>query len=103
MIRFIIAATFLALFCLFSWPLFGIVNIIGKFNPKKKVTVSQNIAVWGFKVILKLCGTTMDVKGLENVPKDVPVLYVANHRRFIWYRPESAWTARMHLLWRSVW
>ena len=82
MIRFIIAVTFLALFCLFSWPLFGIVNIIGKFNPQKKVTVSQNIAVWGFKVILKLCGTTMDVKGLENVPEDVPVLYVANHRSY---------------------
>ena len=82
MIRFIIAASFLALFCLFSWPLFAVVNIIGKFNPQKKVTVSQDIAVWGFKVILKLCGTTMDVKGLENVPEDVPVLYVANHRSY---------------------
>lgn len=82
MIRFICAAFFLALFCLFSWPLFGLVNIVGLFNPKKKVTMSQNIAVWGFKVILKLSGTTMDVKGLENVPADVPVLYVANHRSY---------------------
>lgn len=82
MIRFIVAASFLALFCLFSWPLFGIVNIIGMFNPQKKVTVSQDIAVWGFKVILRLCGTTVNVKGLENVPEDVPVLYVANHRSY---------------------
>lgn len=82
MIRFIVAASFLALFCLFSWPLFGIVNIIGFFNPQKKVTVSQDISVWGFKVILKLCGTTINVKGLENVPEDVPVLYVANHRSY---------------------
>ena len=82
MIRFIIAAGFLALFCLFSWPLFGLVNLVGLVSPKKKVTMSQNIAVWGFKVILKLSGTTMDVKGLENVPADVPVLYVANHRSY---------------------
>lgn len=82
MIRFIIAASFLALFCLFSWPLFAYVNIIGLFNPKKKVKISQDIAVWGFKVILKLCGTKMNVSGLENVPKDEPVLYVANHRSY---------------------
>ena len=82
MIRFICAATFLALFCLFSWPLFGLVNLVGLFNPKKKVTMSQNIAVWGFKVILKFSGTTIDVKGLENVLADVPVLYVANHRSY---------------------
>ena len=82
MIRFICAAFFLALFCLFSWPLFGLVNIVGLFNPKKKVTMSQNIAVWGFKVILKFSGTTIDVKGLENVPANEPVLYVANHRSY---------------------
>lgn len=82
MIRFIIAITFLALFCLFSLPMFVVVNIIGHFNPQKKVTISQDIAVWGFKVILKICGTTMQVKGLENVPKDIPVLYVANHRSY---------------------
>ena len=82
MIRFICAAVFLALFCLFSWPLFGLVNLVGLLDPKKKVTMSQDIAVWGFKVILKLSGTTIDVKGLENVPADVPVLYVANHRSY---------------------
>lgn len=82
MIRFICAVTFLCFFCLISWPLFLVVNIIGYFNPQKKVTVSQDIAVWGFKVILKISGTTLNVEGLDLVPPDVPVLYVANHRSY---------------------
>ena len=73
MIRFIIAVTFLVLFCIFSWPLFAIVNIIGKFSPEKKVYISQEISVWGFRTLLKLCGTTMDVKGLENVKELVGI------------------------------
>ena len=82
MIRFIAIVLFLCFFCIISWPLFLLVNIAGHFNPQKKVTMSQNIAVWGFKVVLKLSGTTLNVEGLDLVPEDTPVLYVANHRSY---------------------
>ena len=68
MIRFIAIVLFLCFFCIISWPLFLLVNIVGHFNPQKKVTMSQNIAVWGFKVVLKLSGTTLNVEGLDLVP-----------------------------------
>ena len=37
---------------------------------------------WAFKVILFLCGTKLTVIGEENVPKDQPVLYIANHQSY---------------------
>lgn len=34
------------------------------------------------RIILRLAGTKVTVKGLENIPKDQPVLYVGNHRSY---------------------
>lgn len=82
MIRFLSVALFLTLFCIFSLPLFLIMRIIGHFDPKKKVTLSQEIVVWALNVILKISGTTIHAIGLENVPQDEPVLYVGNHRSY---------------------
>lgn len=33
-------------------------------------------------MVLLASGTTLETEGLENVPKDTPVLYVANHRSY---------------------
>ena len=35
-----------------------------------------------FKVLLKLAGVTVTVKGAENIPEDTAVLYVGNHRSY---------------------
>ncbi|MBQ5421464.1 MAG: 1-acyl-sn-glycerol-3-phosphate acyltransferase, partial [Clostridium sp.] len=35
-----------------------------------------------FHCCLKGCKVNVTVKGLENIPKDTPVLYVGNHRGF---------------------
>lgn len=59
-----------------------VVNIIGHFNPEAKVRISQNFVVGGFKNVLRLSSTRLEVTGLENVPADTPVLYVANHRSY---------------------
>lgn len=82
MIRFICVILFLLLFSIVSLPMYLIVNIIGHFDPMKKAKISQAFVVGGFRLILKVSGTTLNVDGLENVPADTPVLYVANHRSY---------------------
>ncbi|WP_167957115.1 lysophospholipid acyltransferase family protein [Anaerosporobacter faecicola] len=73
---------FLLIFFILSIPLLFIEFIIGKFNKQLKVRSSQKIVVTAFKMILAGCGVKKTVIGLENIPKDTPVLYVSNHRSY---------------------
>lgn len=82
MIRFILVAGFVVLFLILSIPLMIIEWVIGKFNMDIKNRSSLAIVNWAFRVCLFLAGTKVTVIGEENVPKDAPVLYVANHRSF---------------------
>lgn len=81
MIRFIIAATFLVLFLLFSYILFFVEWIVGKINRRAKDYSSLRIVQWGFRVILWIGGVKVTVIGEENI-LDEAVLYVGNHRSF---------------------
>lgn len=81
MIRFIIAATFLVLFLLFSYILFFVEWIIGKIDKKTKDYSSLRIVQWGFRVILWIGGVKITVKGKENIP-DEAALFVGNHRSY---------------------
>ena len=81
MIRFIIAATFLVLFLLFSYILFFVEWIVGKINKRAKDYSSLRIVQWGFGVILWIGGVKVAVIGKENMP-DEAALYVGNHRSF---------------------
>ena len=82
MIRFILVATFVILFLIFSIPLLIAEWIIGKFNMDFKSRSSLAIVNWAFRVVLFIAGTDVIVKGEENVPKDEPVLYIGNHRSY---------------------
>mgnify|MGYP003371621051 FL=1 len=82
MIRFLLVATFVILFLVLSIPLLFIEWIIGKFNMDMKNKSSLAIVNWAFRVCLFLAGTSVTVIGEENVPKDVPVLYIGNHRSY---------------------
>lgn len=82
MIRFILAFGWLAVFLIGSIPLMIIEWIIGKFNKDFHDRSSLAIVQWAFRVVLFCAGTKIIVKGEENVPKDTPVLYVANHRSY---------------------
>ena len=81
MIRFIIVATFLVLFLLFSYILFFIEWIVGKINKRAKDYSSLRIVQWGFRVILWIGGVKVTVIGEENI-LDEATLYVGNHRSF---------------------
>lgn len=82
MIRLIIVATFVVLFLILSIPLMIAEWIIGKFNMDVKNRSSLAIVNWAFRCVIFLSGTKVIALGEENIPKDSPVLYVANHRSF---------------------
>lgn len=81
MIRIILAGSFLVLFLLFSYILFFIEWIVGKIDKRAKDYSSLRIVQWGFRTILKICGTEIIVKGKENIP-DEAALFVGNHRSY---------------------
>lgn len=80
--RLILIVLFLLLFFIISIPLFLIEFIIGKFNRRAQVASSQRIVVMAFHVVLFLAGVKRTVIGRENIPKDEPILYIANHRSY---------------------
>ena len=82
MIRFIIVVITVVGFLILSIPLLIAEWILGKFNPRARDISSLRIIQFMFKLILWECGTKVTVIGHDNVPKDTPVLYVANHRSF---------------------
>ena len=82
MIRFILTIIFVVMFLVCSIPLFFIEWIIGKISPNAKSRSSLAIVNWAFRVVILIAGTKVLAVGEENVPKDTPVLYVANHRSY---------------------
>ncbi len=80
--RTILVALFLGLFFIISIPLFAIEYIIGKFNKRMQAASSQVIVRAALKFILFVSGVKVEASGMENVPKDEAVLYVANHRSY---------------------
>lgn len=82
MIRFICLATFVILFLILSIPLLFAEWVIGKFNMNIKNKSSLAIVKWAFRRCLNITGVSITVIGEENVPKDIPVLYVGNHRSY---------------------
>lgn len=69
-------------YLILSIPLLIAEWILGKFDPMKKEISSLRIIQAVFRFILFLTGVKVTVIGEENVPKDTPVLYIANHRSY---------------------
>lgn len=80
--RSILVAITLVLFLILSMPLFLIMKLIGVFNKRASVLGSQAIVTFGFRVILFVAGVRVVARGVENIPKDRPVLFTANHRSY---------------------
>lgn len=82
MIRFILVVIYVVLFLILTIPLMIAEWIIGKFNPERKDRHSKAIVGWGFRCVTFLSGTRVEARGMENIPRDSAVLYVANHRSY---------------------
>ena len=82
MIRFIILVLVVVGFLVLGYPLLVMQNSLGKIDPAARDKVSLKIIQFMFRLLLKLSGVKVTVKGLENIPKDQAVLYVGNHRSY---------------------
>ena len=82
MIRFIFVAATVILFLILSIPLMLVEFLIGKKNRRLRDVQSLAVIQCVFRLILKMAGVKITVKGRENVPTDQAVLYVGNHRSY---------------------
>lgn len=80
MIRFVLVVLWTVFFLIISIPIMLVEELIGLKWPKAKASSSQWIVNKAFAVIVFLTGSKVTILGLENVPKDRPVLYTPNHR-----------------------
>ena len=78
--RTILLFIFLALFFIISLPAYLILLLLRKKNRRLSSVISQKIVQAAFRFVTIPSGMKRVVLGLENVPKDTPVLYVSNHR-----------------------
>lgn len=78
----ILIALFLLIFFIISIPLWLVVWLIGKKDEKLQVAVSQKIVKWVFQGIFFIAGVKVQCEGVEQVPADEPVMYIANHRSY---------------------
>ncbi len=82
MIRLILTVLFLFFYLIVFSPALIVEWIIGKFSPQAKAKSSLWLVQHAFRVIFWLSGSTLEVRGRENIPDDTPVLYVSNHRSY---------------------
>ena len=80
MIRAILALLFAVLYLILGIPVLFVEWIIRKCNRPAADISSLRMVQWAFRVIMFICGVKLTVIGEENVPKDVPVLYIGIHR-----------------------
>lgn len=83
MIRFLIIVLLLISFFITTVPVVFIMLLIGLFNKHARDVIAFKIVKFAFRIALFICGTKIDVKGLENIPRNTPVLYVGNHSSYM--------------------
>lgn len=82
MLKIIVVAFMVVAFLVFSIPVLLWQNHLAKKDLERKDWQSTRIVQWMFRLILKVSGVHITVKGLEQVPMDQAVLYVGNHRSY---------------------
>jgi 1-acyl-sn-glycerol-3-phosphate acyltransferase len=57
-------------------------GIILSFFYKDDNIIHRRIAIPWAKIFLKVCGVKVEVKGAENVNRDLPCIYMSNHQSY---------------------
>ncbi|MBQ1310411.1 MAG: 1-acyl-sn-glycerol-3-phosphate acyltransferase [Blautia sp.] len=83
MIRLILILLEVAVFAIVSLPLLLLEWLLGKINPMARDMTSLRIVQAEMKIVLRIAGTHITVKGWKNVPKNRAVLYICNHRSYL--------------------
>lgn len=82
MIRFILVAAAVIMFLILSIPVIFLEWLIGRTNRHLRDVHSLAAIQWIFRLVLKIAGVKITVKGREQIPADCAVLYVGNHRSY---------------------
>lgn len=82
MIRFILVCFILITYLIVTLPLVGIELIIRKFKPEICDKSTRFLVRIMFKLFIFITGSKVELKGMERLPKDEAVLFVANHRSY---------------------
>lgn len=80
MIRLIFAVIGFLIFYIGFLPVYALMFIVRHFDEKKSLELSSAVVRGFLRAELFICGTKLVKEGLENIPADVPVLFVGNHR-----------------------
>ena len=80
MLRTVFLLIIAILYLILTLPVLLILALIRKKNPEKCGRIANAMIRWIFRVLGAGAGTKINVRGLENIPEDQAVLYVANHR-----------------------
>lgn len=80
--RTIIILILYVLITILSIPAHLILLLIRRINEKTAAKISQVVVHAAFHLVLFISGCKKTVIGQENVPRDTPVMYAANHRSF---------------------
>ncbi|MCR5824338.1 MAG: 1-acyl-sn-glycerol-3-phosphate acyltransferase [Lachnospiraceae bacterium] len=70
----------LVLYFIITSPLLIVLELMRLRNPVLVSKIAQPVVKAGFSAVLFCAGTRVVKLGLENVPKDTPVMFAANHR-----------------------
>ena len=81
MIRFILVVLILLGFLVSSVPLLIGEWLVGRKNERRKQEHSLKVVQAMFRMLIRLTGSTVTVKGRERIPEEA-VLYVGNHRSY---------------------
>ncbi|MCP4266080.1 MAG: 1-acyl-sn-glycerol-3-phosphate acyltransferase [Candidatus Brocadiaceae bacterium] len=65
------------------WSTGYIVSIVSTIGIKDKESIYNSIERKFTQISFRLLGINFDVKGLENIPENEPVIFVSNHQSFI--------------------
>lgn len=82
MIRFILVASTVIIFLILSIPVLIFLWLTGRKDRRLRDVLSLAVVQWIFRILLRMAGVTITVKGKENIPTDQAVLYVGNHRSY---------------------
>lgn len=82
MLKFIIIVLMIVFFLVLFSPYMLYLEQLKKKNPKLAAQKAQSMVSRVLKLMIWVTGTTVEVRGLENIPKDGGVLFVSNHRGY---------------------
>ena len=65
-----------------SLPMYLIEAIVRLISPRAAAHIAQVSVKGAFNLVMLVSGCKKTIIGVENIPKDTPVMYAANHRSF---------------------